>query len=487
MSDTKGIQRIRVMAGSGKTIVLARKAVELHMAHRNWTIVVTYSTRALRNQLVNLISKFYSAKNDGAKYDKDKIKIMQAWGAATSPGVYYEICLRHGISPLNFSQAKNKYNKNMAFSKACLETIKGIKKFQKMYDCILIDEAQDFDKNFMNLCLSVLGEEKRLIYAYDELQKLNEETMPMPKEIFGQEISNDTPLTVCYRNQANTIVTAHAIGMGLYRKNGLIQIPGSSDVWETIGYTFDNKILEGESVELYRTKETSPELLKCDSDEIIDFCKYDDFYKQGESLLKMIKENISKDQLLPSDIMIIDMDTIGASDNRNRFNKLMEQEEYKDISIHLAGTVSPEDSILLYDRSLIQFEFIIENNIITKQRMLFIKKHNKIWDKEEIVSISAVQDIDFFDYFFESEGIPTMIRIDYDQENSKDCVHPISHMTLSNCETCRIPIKSLMSCTKFVLMILYHFYDLKIEDKFNDIVENTITENEKNMIHLNWT
>lgn len=343
LSDTKGIQRIRGMAGSGKTIVLARKAVELHMAHRDWTIVVTYSTRALRNQLVNLISKFYSAKNDGSKYDKDKIKIMQAWGAATSPGVYYEICLRHGISPLNFSQAKNKYNKNMAFSKACLEAIKGIKKFQKMYDCILIDEAQDFDKNFMNLCLSVLGEEKRLIYAYDELQKLNEETMPMPKEIFGQEISNDTPLTVCYRNQANTIVTAHAIGMGLYRKNGLIQIPGSSDVWETIGYTSDNKILEGESVELYRTKETSPELLKCDSDEIIDFCKYDDFYKQGESLLKMIKENISKDQLLPSDIMIIDMDTIGASDNRNRFNKLMEQEEYKDISIHLAGTVSPED------------------------------------------------------------------------------------------------------------------------------------------------
>lgn len=343
LSDTKGIQRIRGMAGSGKTIVLARKAVELHMAHRDWTIVVTYSTRALRNQLVNLISKFYSAKNDGAKYDKDKIKIMQAWGAATSPGVYYEICLRHGISPLNFSQAKNKYNKNIAFSKACLEAIKGIKKFQKMYDCILIDEAQDFDKNFMNLCLNVLGEEKRLVYAYDELQKLNEETMPMPKEIFGQEISNDTPLTVCYRNQANTIVTAHAIGMGLYRKNGLIQIPSSSDVWETIGYTSDNKILEGESVELYRTKETSPELLKCDSDEIIDFCKYDDFYKQGESLLKMIKENISKDQLLPSDIMIIDMDTIGASDNRNRFNKLMEQEEYKDISIHLAGTVSPED------------------------------------------------------------------------------------------------------------------------------------------------
>lgn len=343
LSDTKGIQRIRGMAGSGKTIVLARKAVELHMAHRDWIIVVTYSTRALRNQLVNLISKFYATKNDGAKYDKNKIKIMQAWGSATAPGVYYEICLRHGITPLNYNQARVKYN-NMAFSKACLEVIKEVKEFQKMYDCILIDEAQDFDKNFMNLCLNVLGEDKRLVYAYDELQKLNEETMPLPKEIFGQDISNDTPLTVCYRNQANTIVTAHAIGMGLYRKkDGLIQIPGSSDVWETIGYTSDKKIVEGESIELYRTKETSPELLKCNPEEIIDFHKYDDFYSQAESLLQMIKENIGKDQLIPSDIMIIDMDTIGVSDNKNKVTTLLKKDEYKDIAIHLAGTVSPED------------------------------------------------------------------------------------------------------------------------------------------------
>ena len=344
LSDTKGIQRIRGMAGSGKTIVLARKAVELHMAHREWIIVVTYSTRALRDQLVNLISKFYAIKNDGAKYDKSKIKVMQAWGSATASGVYYEICLRHGVTPLNYNQARDKYN-NMAFSKACLEVIKEVKKFQKMYDCILIDEAQDFDKNFMNLCLNVLGDDQRLVYAYDELQKLNEETMPLPKEIFGQDIRNDTPLTVCYRNQSNTIVTAHAIGMGLYRKNdGLIQIPGSSDVWETIGYTSDRKIVEGESVELYRTKETSPELLKCNPEEIIYFYKYDNFYSQSEFLLKMIKENINQDQLIPNDIMIIDMDTIGINNNINKISAiLLQRDEYKDISIHLAGTVSPED------------------------------------------------------------------------------------------------------------------------------------------------
>ncbi len=68
LSDTSGIQRIRGMAGSGKTIVLARKAVELHTAHPDWDIVVTYSTRTLKEQLISLISRFYAAKNDGAKY-----------------------------------------------------------------------------------------------------------------------------------------------------------------------------------------------------------------------------------------------------------------------------------------------------------------------------------------------------------------------------------------------------------------------------------
>ena len=145
-------------------------------------------------------------------------------------------------------------------------------------------------------------------------------------------------------------------------------------------------------------------------------------------------------------------------------------------------------SILLYDRSILQFEFTIKNNEIIKQRMLFIKKHNEILDKEYVKNISSEPDTDFFDYFFDKPGIPTMIRIDYDKENSKDCVHPISHLTISNNETCRIPIKSLMSCTRFVLMILNNFYDIAIESGCDDIThtQDTITEKEKNMVHLNW-
>ena len=360
LSDTTGIQRIRGMAGSGKTIVLARKAVELHTAHPDWDIVVTYYTRSLKDQLVSLISKFYAAKNDGAKYNEEKLKVMQSWGSASSKGVYYEVCLRHGISPMNVSEAKAKYGKNANhFSRMCGDLLKNVKQFNKMYDCILIDEAQDFDKNYLQLCLNILDSNKRLVYAYDELQKLNEEAMQSPEEIFGQGINNDTPLTVCYRNQGNAIVTAHAIGMGLYRKEGLLQLPGSSTVWEAIGYVSDSPIVEGKEATLYRTKETSPELLKVNPAEIIQFLGYDDANNMYKELLNMIKHDLEIEQLLQRDIMIIDMDTYDYGKNctkvsgiKNQLNgevaldddwNYHEDKEIYKFDIHTAGAASPED------------------------------------------------------------------------------------------------------------------------------------------------
>ena len=360
LSDTTGIQRIRGMAGSGKTIVLARKAVELHTAHPEWTIVVTYSTRTLREQLETLIGRFYAAKNDGAKYNTEKLRIMQSWGSASSTGVYYEVCLRHGISPINVNEAKAKYGKHAnLFSRMCGDLLTSVKEFQKMYDCILIDEAQDFDKNYLKLCLRILGKEQRLVYAYDELQKLNEEAMPNPEQIFGRGVEHDTPLTVCYRNQGNAIVTAHAIGMGLYRKEGLLQLPSSSSVWEAIGYVTDTPIEEGKEALLYRTLETSPEFLKVDKKDIIDFLCYDDAKSMYTSLLDMIKEDLEKQQLLPKDIMIIDMDTYDYNKNCMRLKNIQsninsevafddnfdyhEDLEIYKYDIHTAGAASPED------------------------------------------------------------------------------------------------------------------------------------------------
>lgn len=354
LSDVSGIQRIRGMAGSGKTIVLARKVAELHTAHPEWTIVVTYYTRSLKKQLQDLIGKFYASKNDGAKYDSSKIKIMQAWGSSNSRGLYYEICLEHDKSPMNYQEAKSAFPSGRLFDNVCEKLLDEVTDFHKMYDCILIDEAQDFGKSFFKMCSRVLDAEQRLVYAYDELQTLDEIPMPSPEELFGHPLNYDTPLVVCYRNQGPVIVTAHALGMGLYRKEGIVQMPNSADVWAAIGYFANCSEFEGNKVTLYRTKETSPDFLDVSTNDIIDFCSFEDEKQMWASLLEQIENDIKKEMLLHRDIMIIDMDTLGHANNHTRLARYQfdcitsEIDDFEEameakLHIHLAGASSPED------------------------------------------------------------------------------------------------------------------------------------------------
>ena len=48
IESVEGVQRIRGLAGSGKTIVLALKAAYLHAQHPEWKIAVTFNTRSLK-------------------------------------------------------------------------------------------------------------------------------------------------------------------------------------------------------------------------------------------------------------------------------------------------------------------------------------------------------------------------------------------------------------------------------------------------------
>lgn len=346
LEDPIGIQRIRGMAGSGKTVVLARKAAELHTAHPEWIIVVTYYTRTLKNQLHNLIDKFYMTRNDGKHPDFTKLKVMHAWGSSSSDGLYYDICKNMAIKSYTYYQAKQKFPfANRPFDLLCNEVLGCGKEFRQLYDCILIDEAQDFNGSFLKLCCKVLGNEHRLVYAYDELQRLNELSMDTPENIFGFRISKDTPLVTCYRNQSRIIVTAHALGMGLYRDEGMIQIPNSTNVWESIGYKSRGEIKEGESITLYRDKSTSPDFLKADPEDLIKIERFDDAAEVFNKLLESIKNNIINDGLNPNDIMIIDLDGINAASNFSKIQLLLnsKNDEYKNINIHQAGSATPED------------------------------------------------------------------------------------------------------------------------------------------------
>ena len=140
-------------------------------------------------------------------------------------------------------------------------------------------------------------------------------------------------------------------------------------------------------------------------------------------------------------------------------------------------------NILLYDKSLIQAEFKIKRDSVIKERLVFMKKHNRIWDIKEIEECETLEE----DWFAEERGIPIILRVDYDPKNHVECDHAKTHLTISNHESCRIPIKDFITFSEFVRLVLFHFYNIKMDMKtFRITTDDIITEAEKEMIHMSW-
>lgn len=194
-----GVQRIRGLAGSGKTIVLALKAAYLHAQHPDWRIAVTFNTRSLKEQFRYLINSF-SLRQTGEEPDWNNLRILNAWGApghGDRAGIYYEFCRTHDIEYFDFGSARRAFRSGREFYGACRRALAQAGESKAVYDAILVDEAQDFPPEFLRLCYQLLGapkrpdqlpdDPKRLVYAYDELQSLTGESLPSPEEIFGSQ------------------------------------------------------------------------------------------------------------------------------------------------------------------------------------------------------------------------------------------------------------------------------------------------------------
>lgn len=316
-----GVQRIRGLAGSGKTIVLALKVAYLHSVNPDWNIAVTFTTRSLKKQFETLINRFvWERKKE--EPDWSKISILHAWGSSgerQNQGIYYNLCVSSGVEYLNFKDACAKFGYDYAFQGCCQSLLSKISgKIQPKYDAILIDEAQDFPMEFMKICYDLLKEPKRLIYAYDELQNLSGYSIKSPEELFGSDDNgnpkvsqgkyDDIILYKCYRNSRPVLATAHALGFGVYRTDGLIQMFDNQKLWKDIGYKeMKRPIQYGEQVSLARDNDTSPEFLEnlAPKDDLIIFKSFSSKEEQTEYLVNDIVNNIKKEELLYSDIIVI--------------------------------------------------------------------------------------------------------------------------------------------------------------------------------------
>jgi superfamily I DNA and RNA helicase len=331
----EGVQRIRGLAGCGKTIVLALKVAYLHARHPDWSIAVTFNTRSLKKQFENLITTFV-LEQANEEPDWEKIRILNAWGAPGGierTGIYYEFCRDHGIEYLDFGMAKNRFGSDKAFEQVCEIALQSAKQFVPKYDAVLVDEAQDFAPNFLLLCYEYLKNPKRLVYAYDELQNLGNQSLPPVEEIFGKNSDGtarviihppeagkpkqDIILDTCYRNSRPVLSTAHALGFGIYRDKGLVQVFENKNLWFDIGYEEkDGEIKDGELVTLTRTPKSSPEFLEKHSpvEDLIQFEVFETQELQTAWLVAEIQRNLTEDELIPDDIVVINPDPLKTKD-----------------------------------------------------------------------------------------------------------------------------------------------------------------------------
>ncbi|KKB63792.1 helicase [Robbsia andropogonis] len=378
LETVEGVQRIRGLAGSGKTIVLALKAAYLHAQHPDWRIAVTFNTRSLKGQFRRLINNF--CIEQGEEPNWGQLRILNAWGAPGGDerdGIYHDFCRSHSIDYYDFSSAKNTFGMEKVFAGACEHALAQVRDRKPLYDVILIDEAQDFPSSFLRLCYEALGDEKRLVYAYDELQSLSSESLPPPEEIFGRtadgsprvrfENGNDTSsrrdiiLNKCYRNSRPVLVTAHALGFGIYRTpakdgdTGLVQMFDQPHLWEEIGYRRrDGDLHDGAHVTLSRTEESSPAFLENHSppDDLVQFIKVDNVGEQAEWLAQAIKNNLEQDELRHDDIVVINPD---PTSTRREVGPIRRRLLDMGIQTHTAGVDTDPDIFFQSDNDSITF------------------------------------------------------------------------------------------------------------------------------------
>lgn len=314
MTITEGAQRIRGLAGSGKTVILSIKAARLHRKYPQAKIAYVFSTHSLYKQVTELVNKYYG-KLTGEKLNPENLQVIHAWGGKTTgAGFYYNVCKSNGIQPLavrDLLQYKDK------FEEACKRLLDY--DLKEEFDQVLIDEAQDLPLSFFKLVEKVSKKPKNIIWAYDDLQTTNDVKIPDSAELFGvleneeEKVpllpENDYILNKSYRNHKDVLMSALALGFGLYSSDGIVQMINNKNTWNALGFTVDGELNYNSQVKIIRPEQNSPnnpnkEYTKFD---IMNYEKFDTYKDELVSVSNLIQELILREQVRPEDIMVVDM------------------------------------------------------------------------------------------------------------------------------------------------------------------------------------
>ncbi|WP_409310420.1 DEAD/DEAH box helicase [Pectobacterium sp. B1J-3] len=320
VNEVDGIERIRGLAGSGKTVVLAMKVAITHLRNPDKKILYTFSTKALYQHVKRLITRFYRQFDDLDPDFEDAIDILHAWGGSNASGVYYNACQNNSARFINFSEAQKNAPKE-PFSYACRNLLDNYD-IKEQYDYVFVDEAQDFDSSFLQLCLKLARKDK-MVFGLDVFQNIFQTTSPTIEEILGEgkNLSLDKFLNSCYRTPCATLICAHAIGLGVY--GNPVQAIKTAEDWQNLGYQVEGeygyRFVSGEKISVFRTEETSPTLYHTDKDKLIITQHHDNLGSECQWVAEKIRADILDEGLNASDILVVCADD---KHYKNYYNQL---------------------------------------------------------------------------------------------------------------------------------------------------------------------
>lgn len=364
-----GPQRVRGIAGSGKTVLFSQKAAVMHLKHPEWKIAFVFFTRSLYDQIEKLFELWIEHFTNGEiKYNNlpgSNLRVLHAWGAKDRDGLYGEICRITGEAKLTPGHTGEQIpNRGLAY--ACRDLLETTPNFKPIFDALVIDEGQDLmtedDLKFgaedgekkqsiywlayqsLKSVTEEQPEQKRLIWAYDEAQTIHSTgaVAPQAKEVFGDKLSSILggsgggiypggirkahDMERCYRTPGEILTAAYALGTGLLRTEGVFKPERMTKAdLQSIGFeVVEGKFSSNAKITITRPPENSPNPVPSVSNHpVIKFENYDSREDELWALAQKIEYNLQEDKLSPSrNILVIALGyTTSPSYNGNNLER----------------------------------------------------------------------------------------------------------------------------------------------------------------------
>lgn len=221
---------IQGLAGTGKTELLLHKLKDIYINEEDSRIFFTCFSKILAKNLKDRIPSFFDFMkvNEQIKWD-ERLWVERSWGsqADKNSGLYSLICNHYDI-PFQ------RYSWSVSFETVCknalvrLNELEEEGEFEPFFDYVLIDESQDFDESFFQLCEKVT--KKQVYIAGDIFQSIYDYNALT-------ENKPDFLLNRVYRTDPKTLMFAHALGFGVLERPVIRWL--SDEEWEACGYTIE--------------------------------------------------------------------------------------------------------------------------------------------------------------------------------------------------------------------------------------------------------